>query len=137
MIEKISVTIHEDVATELNKSAKREKWQNLSMESIRQRAEYCARRILNATNKERIRVSVFAAPTAQWNKEDGDKTSSRVFFVIDQLGSYKSAASLKDKNTECIYTRRGNLTRYCGFMGLYDDLTGSRGQRRIKHDYRV
>jgi len=134
MIEKISVTIHEDVPMELNKSSKKEKWQNLTMESVRQRAEYCAKRILNATNKERIRVSVFAAPTAQWNKDDDESTSYRVFFVVDQLGSYRSDASLKDKNTECIYTRRGNLTRYCGFIGFYDDLTGSKGNSRIMHD---
>ena len=134
MIEKISVTIHEDVPMELNKSSKKEKWQNLTMESVRQRAEYCARRILNATSNERIRVSVFAAPTSQWNKEDDETSKTRVFFVVDQIGSYRSAASLKDKNTECVYTRKGNLTRYCGFIGLYDDLVNGKGDKRIKQN---
>ena len=129
MIKKIDGWIQEDVPTELTLLSKREKWQGLTMEETKGRAHYCAQRILNETGAERIRYSVFAAPTSQFSKV----SESRVFFVVDQLGAYRSAASLKDTNTEVILTQQSqgkNSERYSGFMGLYDDLVS--GRERVK-----
>ena len=129
MIKHIDGWVQEDVPTELTILSKRKKWQGLTMNEVKTRAEYCAQRILIESGAERIRYSVFAAPTSQFS----DVSDSRVFFVVDQLGTYRSAASLKDSNTEVILTQQSqgkNSERYSGFMGLYDDL--SSGRKRIK-----
>ena len=129
MIRSIDGWIQEDVPTELTLISKRNKWQGLTMKEVKLRAEYCAKRILSETGAERIRYSVFAAPTTQFN----ESAMSRVFFVVDQLGNYRSAKSLKDENTEVILTQQSkgkNTERYSGFMGLYDDM--SAGRRRVK-----
>ena len=130
MIKQIDGWIQEDVPTELTLLSKRKKWQGLSMEEVKGRAQYCARRILNETGAERIRYSVFTAPTSQFS----EVSESRVFFVVDQLGAYRSAASLKDTSTEVIMTKQSqgkNTERYSGFMGLYDDLAS--GRKRVKN----
>ena len=132
MIKSIDGWVQEDVPTELTLIAKRKKWQGLTMAEVKKRADYCAQRILNSTGAERIRYSVFTAPTSQFN----DVSEARVFFVVDQLGNYRSARSLKDPNTEVIYTKQSqgkNLERYSGFMGLYDDLVS--GRKRLVTDY--
>ena len=129
MIKSIDGWIQEDVPTELTILSKRKKWQGLTMEEVKTRAEYCAQHILKETGAERIRYSVFAAPTSQFS----DISDSRVFFVIDQLGTYRSPSSLKDSNTEVIMTQQSkgkNTERYSGFMGLYDDLKS--GRNRVK-----
>ena len=128
MIKSIDGWIQEDVPTELTLIAKRDKWQGLTMKEVKDRAEYCAKRILAQTGAERIRYSVFAAPTSQFS----DVSDARVFFVVDQLGNYRSAKSLKDGNTEVILTQQSkgkNTERYSGFMGLYDDMLA--GRRRV------
>tara|TARA_B110000211_G_C13878625_1_gene464153 strand:+ start:39 stop:431 length:393 start_codon:yes stop_codon:yes gene_type:complete len=129
MIKTIDGWIQEDVPTELTLISKRDKWQGLTMKEVKDRAEYCARCVLKQTGAERIRYSVFSAPTSQFN----EISVSRVFFVIDQLGNYRSAKSLKDGNTEVIFTQQSqgkNTERYSGFMGLYDDM--SAGRTRVK-----
>ena len=128
MIKSIDGWIQEDVPTELTQLSKRKHWQGLSMQEVRRRADACASHILEVTGAERIRYSVFAAPTSQFN----DISDARVFFVVDQLGNYRSAQSLKDENTEVILTRQSqgkNKEKYSGFMGLYDDI--SAGRQRI------
>ena len=130
MIKPIDGWIQEDVPTELTLLSKRKKWQGLTMSEVKRRAEYCAELILTDTGAERIRYSVFTAPTSQFS----DISEARVFFVVDQLGNYRSSQSLKDTNTEVIMTRQSNgknIEKYSGFMGLYDDLTS--GRKRVKN----
>lgn len=129
MIKQIDGWIQEDVPTELTVISRRKKWQGLTMKEIKSRADYCAKHILDKSGAQRIRYSVFAAPTSQYCESAG----VRVFFVIDQLGNYRSSLSLKDENTEVLMTQQSkgkNIERYSGFMGLYDDLVS--GRRRVK-----